>query len=453
MREDNAALNGSYTYSYDAGGNITAKKVYAYTTGTLKVPTQTINYVYGDAGWKDKLTSWNGKSITYDESGNPLSYKGGALTWDERNRLKSSRNSTAYVEYTYAQDGKPVKAVALISFGYVGTKELTYAEGRLYRQTVKLTNVSGDVISETQTEYLYCGEEVIGLIYNGELYYYRKNLQGDIIAIVDEDGNVAATYKYDAWGNCSVSGSGVMSANPFRYRGYYWDDEAELYYLNTRWYDPETGRFISPDSINYLDPESINGLNLYAYCLNNPVMNVDPTGESFILAMIIGGAIAGAIIGATVNGVTAYSEGVRGWDLAGAIVAGAAVGGIAGGIIGAGVGTLFGGAAVGGALAIAGGGTAAAGAAISASAAGTAVLTGLAAGIGIGTGILGVNILFSKGNGPRLGHNQYENKQIDSLCKQFNLTKEQRRILHEYITGQNLSYQEIKQIIIELFFS
>ena len=139
--------------------------------------------------------------------------------------------------------------------------------------------------------------------------------------------------------------------------------------------------------------------------------------------------------------------------LAGAIVAGAAVGGIEGGIIGAGVGTLFGGAVVGGALAIAGGGTAAAGAAISASAAGTAVLTGLAAGIGIGTGILGVNILFSKGNGPRLGHNQYENKQIDSLCKQFNLTKEQRRILHEYITGQNLSYQEIKQIIIELFFS
>ena len=144
VREDNAALNSSYTYSYDAGGNITAKKVYAYTTGTLKAPTQTINYVYGDAGWKDKLTSWNGKSITYDESGKPLSYKGGALTWDERNRLKSSRNGTAYVEYTYAQDGKPVKAVALISFGYIGTKELTYAEGRLYRQTVKLTNVSGE---------------------------------------------------------------------------------------------------------------------------------------------------------------------------------------------------------------------------------------------------------------------------------------------------------------------
>ena len=222
--------------------------------------------------------------------------------------------------------------------------------------------------------------------------------------------------------------------NSIRYRGYYYDGETGLYYLLTRYYDPAIGHFISPDGFEYLDPETIGAINLYAYCRYNPVMNVDPTGESFILAMIIGGAIAGAIIGATANGVKAYSEGARGWDLAGAIVAGAAVGGIAGGIIGAGAGALFGGAAAGGALAIAGGGTA-------------------AAGIGIGTGILAVNILFSKGNGPRLGHNQYENKQIDSLCKQFNLTKEQRRILHEYITGQNLSYQEIKQIIIELFFS
>ena len=222
---------------------------------------------------------------------------------------------------------------------------------------------------------------------------------------IDGSRNIVYTYTDGEIDGIEYGGGDVGTYNSFRYRGYYYDTAVMLYYLKTRYYDPETGRFISPDSINYLAPQSINGLNLYAYCLNNPVMYVDPTGESFILAMIIGGAIAGAIIGATVNGVTAYSEGVRGWDLAGAIVAGAAVGGIAGGIIGAGVGTLFGGAAVGGALAIAGGGTAAAGAAISASAAGTAVLTGLAAGIGIGTGILGVNILFSKGNGPRLGHN------------------------------------------------
>ena len=66
--------------------------------------------------------------------------------------------------------------------------------------------------------------------------------------------------------------------NPFRYRSYYYDTETELYYLQTRYYDPELGRFISQDSIEYADPETINGLNLYAYCGNNPVMNVDPTG-------------------------------------------------------------------------------------------------------------------------------------------------------------------------------
>ena len=119
-------------------------------------------------------------------------------------------------------------------------------------------------------------------------------------------------------------------------------------------------------------------------------------------------------------------------------------------------------------MAIAGGGTASAGAAVAAGAVATAALQGLAIGavvsagiVGanllfcavVSAGIVGANLLFLKGNGPRLGHNQYENKQIDSLCKQFNLTKVQRRILHEYITGQNLSYQEIKRIIIELFFN
>ena len=242
--------------------------------------------------------------------------------------------------------------------------------------------------------YFYDSEGMCGFrYYNGSAwteYVYVKNAKGDVLAILNGSGTVVANYSYDAWGNCTVESQtgGMGDINPIRYRGYYYDGETGLYYLITRYYDPAIGHFISPDGFEYLDPETIGAINLYAYCRYNPVMNVDPTGESFILAMIIGGAIAGAIIGATANGVKAYSEGARGWDLAGAIVAGAAVGGIAGGIIGAGAGALFGGAAAGGALAIAGGGTAAAGAAISASAAGTAVITGLAAGIGIGAGIL-----------------------------------------------------------------
>ena len=217
----------------------------------------------------------------------------------------------------------------------------------------------------------------------------------------------------------------------------------------TRYYDPIIGQFISPDGFDYLKPDTVGGVNLYTYCGFDPVNNVDSTGNSFILALIIG-AVAGAVIGATVNGVKAYNEGARGWNLAGSIVSGAVVGAVVGGVIGAGAGAFAGGGA---ALAIAGGGTASAGAAVTAGAVVTAALQGLTIGAVVSAGIVGANLLFLKGNGPRLGHNQYENKQIDSLCKQFNLTKVQRRILHEYITGQNLSYQEIKRIIIELFFN
>ena len=108
--------------------------------------------------------------------------------------------------------------------------------------------------------------------YNGQKYFYRKNLQGDIIGIYDSCWNLLGLYEYDAWGNSlSQVGSEILNINPFRYRGYYYDAETGLYYLNSRYYDPEIGRFISPDSLKYLDPTYNNGLNLYTYCLINPV--------------------------------------------------------------------------------------------------------------------------------------------------------------------------------------
>jgi RHS repeat-associated protein len=90
----------------------------------------------------------------------------------------------------------------------------------------------------------------------------------------------------------------VGNLNPFRYRGYYFDVETNLYYLKARYYDAEVCRFISQDGIEYLDPETINGLNLYSYCGNNPVMNVDKNGNAFItflVAAIIGGVVAACV--------------------------------------------------------------------------------------------------------------------------------------------------------------
>ena len=139
----------------------------------------------------------------------------------------------------------------------------------------------------------------------GVTYLCRKDLQGNIIALIDTNGNEVVQYWYDAWGNHKVvdsngnevtSSTHLGSLNPFRYRGYYYDVETGLYFLQTRYYDPVVGRFLNRDSVNYADPQTINGLNLYAYCLNNPVEYVDPTGR-----IIISFLLAGAIVGFTVS--------------------------------------------------------------------------------------------------------------------------------------------------------
>ena len=152
--------------------------------------------------------------------------------------------------------------------------------------------------------YLYDESGIIGVMYsyNGSTpqpYYYHRNLQGDVIAIYDANGEKQAEYAYDAWGNCEIvygQNDELAEANPIRYRGYYYDIETKLYYLNARYYSPEWRRFISPDAAEYIDPETPNGLNLYAYCNNDPVNLVDPSGHSIILAILVG-ALVGATIG------------------------------------------------------------------------------------------------------------------------------------------------------------
>ena len=173
-------------------------------------------------------------------------------------------------------------------------------------------------------------------------------------------------YYYDAWGNHKVVDANgdeitdqddIGNLNPFRYRGYYYDTETGLYFLQTRYYDPEVGRFLNRDSVQYADPETINGLNLYAYCLNNPVEYVDPTGHIVISSLLV--AIAGIIAGATMSGLFAGANASEGESFGSAFLGGFLNGllrgvGLAAGRAVAAIGTIPS-LVVGGALALSGG--------------------------------------------------------------------------------------------------
>ncbi len=145
--------------------------------------------------------------------------------------------------------------------------------------------------------YQYILNKLVGFTYTTssgtKKYLYIRNIQGDITSIIDSEGNKVCSYIYDGYGNHIVLNQydkveddplSIGHINPFRYRGYYFDEESGLYYLNSRYYDPETGRFISPDVLSILDETKgqINGLNLYMYCGDNPIMYVDPSGYGWI---------------------------------------------------------------------------------------------------------------------------------------------------------------------------
>ena len=261
---------GTTVYTYDVGGNIKYVKTYDYTTGELGTCNHTVPYTYGNSTWKDLLTAYNGQTITYDGAGNPLSYRDGmSFTWEMGRQLASLSTGNKTYAYQYNADGLRIQT----SDGTTNTR-YTWVDGRLTSQT-----------DGTETLYFRYDENgnPLAVLYNGTEYYYVTNLQGDIIALLDGQGNCVVEYTYDAWGKL-LSKTGSMatslgSDNPLRYRGYYYDQETGFYYLQSRYYDPATGRFINADDVEYLGAsEQILSLNLFAYCENNSVNYSDPFG-------------------------------------------------------------------------------------------------------------------------------------------------------------------------------
>ena len=181
------------------------------------------------------------------------------------------------------------------SYRYAFTAEYTYLDDAL--TDMKWIEIDG---SDSSFHFTYDATGPMSMTFYGTEYFYLKNAQGDVVGLVDSSGTQVVAYTYDAWGNIlSTTGSMAGSlgyTNPFRYRGYFYDTETGLYYLDSRYYNPQSGRFISADSESLVtaSPENAAGdKNQFAYCDNNPVVRVDDGGRFWHI--LISGAINAAV--------------------------------------------------------------------------------------------------------------------------------------------------------------
>lgn len=272
------------TYEYDQGGNILNKKIHPYSgTETLQEAIDTKIYQYENTEWKDQLTTYNNKLITYDAIGNPLTYDGNTYSWQNGRQLAGITNEEKGQTITYKYNDNGIRTEKTVN----ETTTTYYLSGSkvIYEKT------GDNVIYYSYDE----AGSVIGLNYNGEQYYYKKNLQGDIIGILDSSLNQIAKYNYDAWGkvisiidsegNTIEDQTHIANINPYRYRGYRYDSETELYYLQSRYYSPEWGRFINVDTL-VSTGQGLLSHNIYIYCDNNFINNMDPSGNLSIKAII-----------------------------------------------------------------------------------------------------------------------------------------------------------------------
>lgn len=301
-RVDDNIQSNTYVYQYDKGGNRVSEKIYAYTlSDSLGTVQQEIISEYDNIVWDDLLTSYNGKEITYDNAGNPTSYDGKTFVWNGKQLKQITAADGSKTLFDYDANGLRTRKVQ-----YDETNRLSYyveyiwADGKIVSQY--LTLIAYVTYSDGSTKSVPIGPIPSKIIYDdngipqgftcGEANFgFVRNLQGDVIAMVDFEGNIVMEYSYDPWGNIEYHFNEEVTTEeeaviytalcPLTYRGYNYDFTTGLYYLQSRYYNPEWGRFLNCDDTAILlaTQGETHNANLFAYCNNNPVNRVDYNGQ------------------------------------------------------------------------------------------------------------------------------------------------------------------------------
>lgn len=275
VKEDNYIINKSFKYSYDLLGNIIYKKEYELKTDNQ---LSEIVYEYNNENWNDQLTKYDNDLITYDDLGNPLTIGNDiTLNWKNGRQLSKYIDQDNIIDYKYNIDG-------VRNYKFVNNVETKYyLEGK----NIILERTGENVIYYIRNN----ANGLVGFKYNNDVYYYVKNNQDDIVKILNSSYKIVAKYNYDSWGNIisitdendndvSNDNEHIANINPYRYRSYYYDKETRLYYLNYRYYNPKWARFINADGV--IAQDDVLKSNLYAYCCNDPINNIDLTGKGII---------------------------------------------------------------------------------------------------------------------------------------------------------------------------
>ena len=299
IRVDDNVQSKTYTYQYDKGGNRVSEKIYNYTlSNSLGTVLDEITSEYKNTEWKDQLSKYDGKEITYDNAGNPISYDGNTYTWSGKQLTQVIMADGSKTQYSYDANGLRTRKIQYDTNGellyYV---DYVWEDGKIITQyitlIVKMTinnQLTATALGPIPSKILYDNSGIPqGFMVGETSFAFVRNLQGDVIAMVDCEGNIMVEYSYDPWGNIeyhlaeNITEEQAMiftALCPLTYRGYNYDFATGLYYLQSRYYNPEWGRFLNCDDTNILlaTQGETHNANLFAYCNNNPVNKVDYNG-------------------------------------------------------------------------------------------------------------------------------------------------------------------------------